>query len=169
MSILEQLQANSIKELSVSDPADEVFGDVGKLLDALDENTSLEEVRFDGHFLGDLRNDARSKVLLAIGSITSMKEIYLADSLLLVMDIAKMVEKASNLETLTLHKLVLQGIEQDFDSFQAVLHAHPSLKIFEMDDSIPAVKGISMDKLTESAEKLTIGSPRHNGAGAKSA
>lgn len=169
MNILEDLQANSIKELHLSDPADEVFGDVGKLVDALEGNTSLSEVRFDGHFLGDLRNDARSKVLLAIGSVTSLKDIFLADSLLLVMDIAKMVKNAKKLETLTLHKLVLQGIEEDFDSFQAALHAHTSLKIFEVDSSIPAVKNISMKKLTESAEKLTIGSPQHNSASAKSA
>lgn len=170
MSLLEKIEGNAITDLSIAEPADDVFEDISKLLDALEKNNTIESVTLEGHFLGDLRNDSRSKVLAAIGGISSLKEVHLADSLLLVLDIAKMSSKATTLQVLKLKNLVMQGIEEDFDGLEKALMQHSALKGFVMEDCIPAIGDISMDKLNKCADQRTsIESPTQNQKTAKTA
>lgn len=161
MSILEQIEANAITELVLSQGPDEYCDSVTKLSDSLRDNKTIEIIRLEGDFLGDLRNDSRIEILEAIGCIPTLKEVHLFDSLLLVRGITKMTSSAGTLRTLVLKNLVLQGIEPDFDAFEAVLYRHPNLKTFEVVGCVPAVKDISLEKLTASAEMLrtTIGNP----------
>jgi hypothetical protein len=156
MSILEQIKANSITELVLSQDADEISDDVGTIIDGLKHNKSIVSIRFEGDFLGMIRNDSRRELLEAIGLIPTLKQVHLGDALLLVPGIAKMLCQAHSLRELSLDNVVLQGSEDDFSTLEAALHAHPSLKIFKMDKCIPAHRDISLENLTKSAAKLSI-------------
>ena len=59
MSILEQIKANSISELNLSQDADEVSENTGDIIEALQSNTSIVSIRFEKEFLGDMRNNCR--------------------------------------------------------------------------------------------------------------
>lgn len=163
MTIFELIKSNAITEATLSQDAEEVSDNVIAIIDALKNNKSLVSIRFEKQFLGELRNDSRKDVLEAIGQIPTLKKVHLGDSLLLVNGITKMICEARSLCELSLDTVVLQGIQEDFDSFEAALHAHPALKSFTMDACIPAVRGISLECLTKSATVLsTISEPLRN-------
>ncbi|KAL3944497.1 MAG: hypothetical protein SGBAC_001418 [Bacillariaceae sp.] len=148
MTVLEQIKANNISELNLSQDADEISEETSEIVDALRNNTSIVSIRFEGEFLGDMRNDSRLEVVEAIGMIPTLQRVYLADTLLLVSGVAKMLCKATGLRELSISNMLLQGIESDFSALEATLASHNSLKIFKMAKCKPAVKDISLDGLT---------------------
>jgi hypothetical protein len=174
MSILEKIQANDITNLHISDADDELLDFPHKLLEALEKNTSITSVRFDADFLGCLRSDARSKLVEAIGKIPSLQEVHLKDALLTVIAITNMILKAKSLRVLTLNNVVLQGVSEHFDACATALYQHVCLKEFGVEDCIPAVKDISLEKLhlagnRQFSSAASIGSVVHNARGARTA
>ncbi|CAJ1902066.1 unnamed protein product [Cylindrotheca closterium] len=170
MSILDQIKANSISELNLSQDADEITERTSEIVDALRSNKSIVSVRFEGEFLGDMRNDSRLEVVEAMGKIPTLQRVHLGDTLLLVSGMANMLCKATGLRELSISNMILQGIESDFSFFEAALASHNSLKIFKMEDCRPAVKNISLDGLTTSTTLLSkISDPVRNGPSAQTA
>ncbi|CAJ1931875.1 unnamed protein product [Cylindrotheca closterium] len=155
MSVLEQIKANSITELNLSQDADEITERTSEIVDALRSNKSIVSVRFEGEFLGDMRNDSRLAVVEAIGAIPTLQRVHLGDTLLVVSGIAKMLSKATDLRELSISNIVLQGVESEFSSFEATLASHSTLKLFTMDKCRPAVAEISLDGLTNSTTLLS--------------
>ncbi|CAJ1902107.1 unnamed protein product [Cylindrotheca closterium] len=155
MSVLEQIKANSITELNLSQDADEITERTSEIVDALRSNKSIVSVRFEGEFLGDMRNDSRLAVVEAIGAIPTLQRVHLGDTLLVVSGIAKMLSKATDLRELSISNIVLQGVESEFSSFEATLASHSALKLFTMDECRPAVAEISLDGLTNSTTLLS--------------
>ena len=150
MSVLEQIKANTISDLNISQDADEITERTSEIVDALRSNKSVVSVRFEGEFLGAMRNDSRLEVVEAIGKIPTLQRVHLADTLFVVSGIAKMLSKATDLRELSISNIVLQGIESDFSFFEETLASHKSLKLFNMEKCRPAVKDISLDGLTTS-------------------
>ena len=160
MSVLEQIKKNTISELNLSQDADEISENTGEIIEALQNSTSIVSIRLEGDFLGDLRNDARREVLEAIGKIPTLKKVHLADALILVSGISKMLCTAPGMRELCLENLVLQGLESDLSSLEATLASHNSLKLFKMDKCKPAIKDLSLEGLTHSTTVLsTISDP----------
>jgi hypothetical protein len=175
MSILEQVKANSIKDLVIAAPAEEAVGDLHEFFKALQQNKSIGTVRLTDDFIGDLRHDTRHELLEALGQIPTLEEVYLADGLLMISDITAMISNAKTLRALTLKKLVLQGVEEHFSAAEAALFQHPSLKEFEVVDCTPALKEASLDNLIKAGQKFSSGGtpisgePLPNAQSAKSA
>jgi hypothetical protein len=153
MTLLQQIQGNGITDLRITEGADVVFDNLNALFDALEQNTTIEYVRFEHDFLGDLRNDARSKLLKALGKIPTLNELYLADALLQVSDITDLIVEVKGLRVLSLKKIVLQGVSKEFDACEAALFQHGSLKEFDIEECTPAVQGISVEKLYNAGKK----------------
>jgi ribosomal protein L12E/L44/L45/RPP1/RPP2 len=141
MSVLAQIQANEIINLRVSDADNELLDNVHKFIEALEHNHTLESIHFEDHFLGCLRNDSRSELLQSLGQVSSLQEVHLAGACMLVSDATLLLLQAKSLRVLTINKLVLQGVDKDFDAF-------------EMEQCVPAVKGVSLDKLEKAGKKL---------------
>jgi hypothetical protein len=157
MSILEQVKANSIAELDIAAPAEEAVGDLHEFFAALGENKSIETVRLTEDFIGDLRHDTRIGLLEALGRIPTLKEVYLADGLLMIASITTLITSSKTLRALTLKHLTLQGVEEHFSAAESALYQHPSLKEFELIDCSPAVREISLDKLSKAGQKFSAG------------
>jgi Ran GTPase-activating protein (RanGAP) involved in mRNA processing and transport len=156
MTILPQIQGNGITDLRITEGADVVFDNMNALFEALEQNTTIETVHFEQDFLGDLRHDARSKLLKALGKIPTLNEVRFADALLQVSDIADLIVKVKGLRTLTLKNMVLQGISEHFDACEAALYQHGSLKEFDIEECTPAVRGISLEKLCNAGKKYAV-------------
>jgi hypothetical protein len=154
MSVLAQIQANEIINLRVSDADNELLDNVHKFIEALEHNHTLESIHFEDHFLGCLRNDSRSELLQSLGQVSSLQEVHLAGACMLVSDATLLLLQAKSLRVLTINKLVLQGVDKDFDAFEMALLQHGCLKEFEMEQCVPAVKGVSLDKLEKAGKKL---------------
>jgi hypothetical protein len=173
MSILENIQANDMTNLYISDVDDELFDFCHRLIEALETNTSITSVRFDADFLGCLRSDARSKLVEAIGKIPLLQEVHLEDALLTVIAITNMILQAKSLRVLTLNNVVLQGLSEHFDACATALYQHVCLKEFGVEDCIPAVKDISLEKLHLAGNRqfsaASIGSVVHKARGARTA
>jgi len=159
MTLLEQIQNNDIVDIHIYTLADDVFERISLFFDALESNTSIETIRLEKDFIGDLRNDARSKLLYSIGQVKSLKEITLCDGLLQINDIAKMISNAKNLRALRLKSLILQGIASDFDACESALMQHGSIKEFEIDNCSAAIEDISLEKLVKAGQKFSAGGP----------
>jgi Ran GTPase-activating protein (RanGAP) involved in mRNA processing and transport len=155
MTILQQIQGNGITDLRISEGADVVFDNMNALFEALERNTTIESVHFEQEFLGDLRNDARSKLLKALGKVPTLKEVHLADGVLQVSDITDLIVKVKGLRTLTLKNMVLQGVSEHFDACETALYHHGSLKSFDIEECTPAVKGISFENLYKAGKKYS--------------
>jgi hypothetical protein len=154
MSFLAQIQANEIINLRVSDTDDELLDNVHKFIAAVEQNHTLESIHFENEFLGCLRNDARSELLQSLGQVSSLQQVHMAGACVLVSDIALLLMQAKSLRVLKMNKLVLQGVAKDFDAFEMALLQHGCLKEFEMEQCVPAVKGVSLDKLEKAGKKL---------------
>lgn len=155
MSILEQIRNNAIVDIIISAAADDVFDRLNDFLDALERNTSIETITLQKDFIGDLRNDDRSKLLFAIGQVKNLTEVTLGDGLLQINDITKMIKNAKSLRALHLRDLILQGIEEEFDACEAALYQHGCIKEFEMNECSPAIPDISVEKLSRAGQKFT--------------
>jgi hypothetical protein len=151
MSIVQQIQNNTVTNLRVSGEDDDVIANIDQVIEALEKNNTILSVTFHNHFLGCLRNDARSKLMNSLGRISSLQEVYLEDALLMVSDVAKLLVQAKGLKVLTLKNIVLQGVKEHFDACEMALY-HCSVKEFSMDSCIPALAEISLESL-ELAEK----------------
>ena len=152
---LQKIKDNTLTDLELSVSADEAFDDVKEFFSALGENKSIETVKLTGDFIGDLRHDARHELLTSLGKITTLKEAYLGDGLVMLTDIQKMVTGAKNLRTFTMDNLVLQGVSDHFDAFEATLYAHPSIKEFEMIECTPASQDCSLEQLDRAGKKFS--------------
>ena len=163
MSILKQIRTNAITELKLSMDADEITENTAEIVDALRSNKSIVSVHFEDEFLGGMRNDSRREVIEAIGYIPTLQRVHLADTLLVVSGIAKMLLNAKSLRELSISNILLQGIESDFSFFETALASHANLKLFKMEECKPAVKDISLDGLKTSATlRSSISEPIHN-------
>ena len=91
MSVLEQIKANTISDLNISQDADEITERTSEIVDALRSNKSVVSVRFEGEFLGAMRNDSRLEVVEAVGTIPTLQRVHLGDTLLVVSGIANML------------------------------------------------------------------------------
>lgn len=106
---------------------------------------------------------------------TREPSFFLAGSLLMIEDIAKMVLCATSLRALTLKNIILQGTEDDFKACESVLYQHPNLKEFELSDCDAAIKEIMLDGLANAGKKSATGNagsiadPIHNAQIAKTA
>jgi hypothetical protein len=174
MGILEQIKDNSITELNLSVPTDEIADDVHDFFKSLAENKSIETVKLNEDFIGDLRQDTRAELLQALGSIPTIKEVYLADGLLMINGITNMVSNAKSLKTLSLKDIVLQGTSDHFTACEAALYQHPCLKEFELVDCVPAMKDVSLGSLEKAGQKFSTGgassiAPVQNAQSAKTA
>jgi hypothetical protein len=158
MGILEDIKENTVTELKLSIPADEVADDIHELFQALGDNKSIESVDLSEDFMGDLRADTRDQLLTALGSIPTLKEVHLADGLLMVESVGKMVSNAKSLRALTLKNIILQGTEDHFTACEAVLYQHPNLKEYDMIDCDAALKEINLDGLEKAGKKFSNGS-----------
>lgn len=165
MGIFEDIKENNITDLKLSVPADEVADDIHEMFKVLGENKSIETVDLSEDFIGDLRPDTRIELLVALGTIPTLKEVHLADGLLMIESVGKMVMNAKSLRALTLKNIILQGTEDHFKACEAAFHQHAALKEFEMADCDAAVRGITLEGLEKAGKKRGTGSiadPVHN-------
>ena len=174
MGIFEDIKENTITELELSVPMDEVADDSHEFFKALGENTSIESVKFNEDFTGDLRSDTRAQLLSAIGSMKKIKEVHLADGLFQIEDIGDMVKRSPELRALTMKDIVLQGTEAHFSAMEKALYGAPNLKEYEMIDCDAAVKGCNLDGLVKAGQKCSTGQgsiadPTHKMQSAKTA
>jgi hypothetical protein len=164
MSLLAQIQANEITNLRVSDTDGELLDNVHEFIAAVEQNRTLESIHFENEFLGCLRNDSRSELLQALGKVSSLQQIDLGGACMLVSDITLLLLQAKSLRVFKMNKLVLQGVEKDFDACEMALLQHGCLKEFEMGQCIPAVKVISLDKLEQAGKKEHVSAATATGA-----
>eukprot|EP00539_Tryblionella_compressa_P019753 CAMPEP_0178866316 /NCGR_PEP_ID=MMETSP0747-20121128/4882_1 /TAXON_ID=913974 /ORGANISM="Nitzschia punctata, Strain CCMP561" /LENGTH=173 /DNA_ID=CAMNT_0020533169 /DNA_START=10 /DNA_END=531 /DNA_ORIENTATION=+ len=173
MSILEQIQSNTITNLHLSTDPDEEFDRVSSFIDAIGSNTSIETVKFDEDFVGCFRHDDRSDLLKALSKIPSLKEVHLADACLLVKDITEILVQAKGLVSFSLKDVVLQGDDKTLKACELAIHQHPCLKKFDLTDCTTAIKDLSVDGLQVASSKsctgIAGGPQALNATGAKTA
>ncbi len=149
MSLLEQIQNNRIVDLHVDAAADDVFDSLDKFFAALEENQSIKTIHLEKDFIGDLRHDSREKLLYALGKVKTLKRITLSDGIFQISHVSAMVKNANALRYLCVRRMVLQGIEADFNTCEKIISAHRTMNEFEMQDCIPAVSSISLERLSK--------------------
>jgi hypothetical protein len=174
MGILEDIKGNTVTELTMSVPVEDVTEDVHDLFQALRANRSIESVHLNEDFIGDLRSNTRSELLTALGSLPTLKEVHLADGLIMVQSVGEMVLKAKSMKVLSLKNIVLQGEDHHFKACESALYQHPNLKEFEMIDCDAALKDVKLDGLEMAGKKCgtrpgSIADPVHVAQSAKSA
>jgi Ran GTPase-activating protein (RanGAP) involved in mRNA processing and transport len=167
MSIFEDIKGNTATDLNLSVPADEVTEDIHEFFKALGANRSIESVNLSEDFIGDLRSESRSELLSALGSIPTLKEVHLADGLLMIQGVGEMVMNAKSLKVLSLKNIVLQGNDEHFKACESALYQHPNLKEFEMIDCDAALKDMAGKKCGTGSG--SIADPVHHAQSAKSA
>ena len=154
MSVLEQIKNNAISDLHLEAGADDVFDNINDFFDALPENSSLETIKLENDFIGDLRNTERTQLLEALAKVRNLQELYLADGLFMVNDLTKFAMSHKRIRKLTLKDILFQGVEEHFNACELALYGHGSLKEFKMEDCTSAVDGISLEKLQVAGDKL---------------
>jgi hypothetical protein len=174
MSIVQQIQDNTITNLRVSGEDDDAVKNIHQVIEALEKNNTILSATFHDDFLGCLRNDVRSKLMNSLGRISSLQEAHLEDALLMVSDVADLLVQAEGLKVLTLKNIVLQGVKEQFDACEMALYQHGSVKEFRMDKCTPALEEISLERMELAGKKqgvcpTTIQTAQQQSKGARTA
>jgi hypothetical protein len=143
--IAEQIEGNAVTKLRFTSADEEVIDDIKQIIDAIRVNSSIVSVDFLDDFLGCVRNDARSELIQALCHIPCLQEVHLEDGLIMVADITSLLCESKRLTGFTLERIVLQGVQEDFDAAEMALHQNSSLKDFSIKESRAAVEEISLD------------------------
>mmetsp|Transcript_10555 Transcript_10555/g.23381 ORF Transcript_10555/g.23381 Transcript_10555/m.23381 type:complete len:170 (+) Transcript_10555:137-646(+) len=127
--ILQQIQSNTIETLHLSESYDRYVKTPQEFADAMNANTSIRSVIFDGDFLGATVAKERAVIVSCLGNLPHLETVTLADSLVMMgVCMTNLVKNSPSVTTLTLKQCVLQGIPSDFDLFTAALETNTTLK-----------------------------------------
>jgi hypothetical protein len=125
------------------------------MIDALKDNTSIESIKFDKDFIGCVFGNERGELLNQVAKLPNLKEVFLGDAGLMVEEvIVTLLKNAKSLRKISLHRLVMQGTHEDFDSLEAALYQHGSLKDFQMEECVASHEDIEMDKIMKAGKKF---------------
>ena len=165
MNIIEEIRANEVVNLHLTADPDEYFGDISEMIAALKDNTSIESIQFDKDFIGCVFGRERGELLDQVAKLPNLKEVFLGDAGLMVEFIVSLLKNAKSLRKITLHRLVMQGTQKDFDGLEAALYQHGSLKDFEMEDCVASNDDIDMEKIKTAGKNFnatSIDNPVHS-------
>ena len=165
MTIIEDIRANQIVDLHLKDVPAEYFGDTIDMIAALKDNTSIESIQFDKDFIACVFGKERGQLLDQVAQLPNLKEVFLGDAGLMVEFIVSLLKNAKSLRKITLHRLVMQGTQKDFDGLEAALHQHRSLKDFQMEECVASNEDIDMKKIMNAGQKFNtanIDDPVHS-------
>ena len=158
MNILDQINDNAITDVRLNDTEHKKLwkgNGVEQLIEALSKNTSIESIRFEGEFLGCVRSEPRKTLIETIGKLPNLHEVHMNESLLDISAMTKMIISAKNLRILKLNAIVFQGAKEGIPDCVVALHAHMSMKEFEMKDCLATDSSISLQPLELAAKKVT--------------
>jgi hypothetical protein len=154
MTILEEIRANDVIDLTLNNIPEDYFEHTDDMLAALRENTSIETVRFDKDFIACVYGRERGDLLAQVAQLPNLKEVFLGDSGLMTDAIADLLKSAKGLRKLTLHRLVMQGVQNDFDYLECILYQHTSLKDFQMDDCIASCEEVDLGRVLNAGKNF---------------
>jgi hypothetical protein len=158
MTIIEEIRANQVVDLHLNDVPAEYFGEISELIAALEDNTSIESIQFDKDFIGCVFGKGRGELLNQVAKLPNLKEVFLGDAGLMVDAIATLLKNVKGLKKMTLHRLVMQGVQKDFDVLEAVLYQHGSMKDFQMEECEAANEDIDLEKIMNAGKKFNASS-----------
>jgi hypothetical protein len=72
----------------------------------------------------------------------------------LVQVITKLVKDSKGLTAMTLERVIMQGVQEDFDTFETALHQHAGLKDFQMNECAASNEGIDMEKIMKAGKSV---------------
>jgi hypothetical protein len=165
MTIIEEIRANQVVDLHLNALPAEYFGETSEMIAALKDNTSIESIKFDKDFIGCVFGRERGELLNQVAKLPNLKEVFLGDAGLMVEIIITFLKDAKSLKKISLHRLVMQGTQKDFDGLEAALHQHGSLKDFQMEDCVASNEDIDMMKIMNAGKnfnKSSIDKPTHS-------
>ena len=147
MTIIEKIRANKVVYHHLNAPPEEYFGETSEMIAALRDNTSIESIQFDKDFIGCVFGRVGSELLNQVAKLPNLKEVFLGDADLMVNAIATLLKNAKGLKNICLRRLVMQGIEKDFEGLAVILHQHGSLKGFRIEDCVASDEDIDIEKI----------------------
>jgi len=158
MGILDDIKANAVTELHLSNDPDDYFTTSKDFADAMAENTSIKEVIFDGEFLACSKGDDRATIVSSVGGLPNVEKVVLKDSLLMIgVCVANLTKNAKKLSDLTLSSCTLQGTPSDFDMFVNALKENDVIKSVHISESHAPHDGVDLGKvMNELREGLSI-------------
>jgi len=163
MTIIEEIRANKLVYLHLNAVPEEYFGETSEMIAALRDNTSIESIQFDKDFIGCVFGRERGELLNQVAKLPNLKEVFLGDADLKVDAIATLLKNAKGLKNISLHRLVMQGIEKDFEGLAEILHQHDSLKGFRIEDCVASNENVDIAKMMKvNAEKTCNPEPVHS-------
>jgi hypothetical protein len=154
MTIVDQIRANDLTDLNLCKVPKEYCRGLKQLVEALRVNKSLESVRFDKDFLACVYGRERGELLEQVAKLPKLKAVTLGDTGLLVQVITKLVKDSKGLTAMTLERVVMQGVQEDFDTLETALHQHTSLKVFHMNECVASNEGIDMEKIMKAGKSV---------------
>jgi hypothetical protein len=165
MTIIEEIHANQVVNLHLNAVPAEYFGETSEMIAALKDNTSIESIQFDKDFIACVFGRERGELLNQVAKLPNLKEVFLGDAGLMVEIIVTFLKDAKSLKKISLHRLVMQGTQKDFDGLEAVLYQHGSLKDFQMEDCVASNEDIDMLKIMNAGKNYntsSIDKPTHS-------
>ena len=170
MTIIEEIRINEVVNLHLNAVPAEYFGETSEMIAALKDNTSIESIQFDKDFIGCVRKE-RGELLNQVAKLPNLKEVFLGDAGLMVEIIVSLLKNAKGLKKISLHRLVMQGTQKDFDGLEAVLYQHGSLKDFQMEECMASNESVDMEKIMNAGKNFnksstTIAEPTQSKKGA---
>lgn len=148
MGILDDIKANSIDELHLSNLSEDYFATAEEFSEAMGSNSSIKSVIFDGDFLVCLKAVDRAIIVSSVGKLPNVETVVLKDSRLMVgICVTNLVRNAKQLKGLSMIKCTLQGIPDDFENLKAALSESTSIKSLQITDCFAPHAGVNLDKV----------------------
>jgi len=161
--ILDEIKNNEIYLLELAHTSDYYFDSPKEFTDALAQNTSIQSVEFYGDFIGCLRGRERTEIVEAVGKLPNLRSVTLADSCLMVKSAISLLESAKSLKEFTMKRIVMQGLQVDFDNLESAIYMHPALNSYTMKECIAANRNVDMAPLEKLARSSAPTAPLPGG------
>jgi hypothetical protein len=154
MTIIEEIRTNQVVDLHLNDVPKEYFAEISEMIAALKDNTSIESIKFDKDFIACVFGKERGELLDQVAKLPNLKEVSLGDAGLMVEVIVTLLKNAKSLRKISLHRLVMQGTQKDFDGLEAALYQHGVLKDFQMEECVPSNENVDMEKIMNAGKNF---------------
>lgn len=135
MGIIEDIKANAISTLHLSEAPEDYFVDTNAFVDAMAANTSIEKAIFDKDFLACSVGMQRAQMVSSLSKLANLKSVTLRDSLLNTgVCVTNLAKNSKNLQELVMENCLLQGTLDHFKLLEDAIKGSATFRTLRIHD-----------------------------------
>ncbi|KAL3917589.1 MAG: hypothetical protein SGILL_004643, partial [Bacillariaceae sp.] len=154
MGIVDDIKANEVGTLHLSEAPEDYFTETEVFCQAMGGNTSIEKVIFDKDFLACSVGNQRRDIVSTLGKLPNVKSVVLEDSLLNIgICVTNLTKSSKTLEELVMENCLLQGTPEHFELLKSAISDNPNFKTLRIQNCTAPNENVNLANVMESLKE----------------